>query len=163
MPADLPAMTGASSIRIDIGGRKLLFSQLTIGDLGRISAWLKGMIPDPFQVAKQALLELDGLPPDSYAAARDLILTSAYADKKINKVPLNSPEALAHLSDPEGLSLVLWLAARPMHPEITLEQMRSMIDGEPAAGMQEKIKKAFRLIRESMDVGESANPTEPAP
>jgi hypothetical protein len=163
MPADLATMVGAVPT-LTLGGRTLFLSQLTLGDIGTVEAWLKERVKRPFQVAKEALDDLAGLSPEAYREAEKVLLMAAHADAKAGKISIHSQEALAHLASVEGISLIVWLSARNMHPKLEYDEVAGWMKKEPASSFQAKVQRMIDLLKSSVAPAEETaiNPTMPA-
>src|SRR5438132_908136 len=140
----------AAAGSLEIGGRTLFLSQYSITALGQIQAWLKERLPRPFAVVREALEDLAGLPPEIMQRAEALLLTAAHHDAKAGVVSMDAPQAEAQFHTAEGVALLIWLAARPMHPELTFETTMELISKEPVDQLKRKIDKATQLLQESM-------------
>ncbi|SRR5579871_899685 len=164
MGVELHTMTGAAGT-IELGGRTLFLSQYSVGALGTIRAWLKERLPDPWEVAGEALKSLSGrgLAPQVLKDASELILRAAHDDAKSGAGGIDSSGALRLLQEGEGVALLIWLAARPNHPTLDYDTVRELVLAEPIASLKQKVDRIAQLLQDSMQVkGSDTNPTKPA-
>lgn len=162
MPAELYSMTGAAGT-LQLGNRTLFLSQFSISAIGQIQAWLKERLPRPFAVVRQALQDLEGLPPEVFKRAEESLLRAAHIDAKADVIAVESEAAVAQLSSGPGVSLLIWLAARPMHPELTYEVVQELVNQENILDLKRKVDLAMGLLKDSMEAkGAFGNPTMPA-
>lgn len=141
---ELERMTAAGGT-LELGGRTFLVKRLTLGDFGQVKVWLKSRMKRPFQAVAEALQDLEPLrqlDPAAYEKCRAELLQGAMADNKRLEGGVVADEAdiNAALASAEGLSLLLWLAIRKEHRDVTLEWVRAAVEAEDFLALQDKIE-----------------------
>lgn len=125
---DIDTITGAAGT-VELGGRLLTMRQLTVGDVGDLTAWLKERSPKPYAVAVKAIADLkplEAIDADAYKTERDAILLAAREDTKTGAIA-DPASADVLMNGIDGLAYVLWLTVKRKHPEVTFEWLKGAL------------------------------------
>ena len=120
----------------------------TPADLLSVQRWVRANVrPGATEPQGISSDELAGLAPEDR-----LIVLREYATAKAGRRELTQSEMLEGLQSPAGCSYMIWLSARPQHPNLRLEEVRSFIsdanvdqvlaDFDDAAGIENDDPKA---------------------
>lgn len=91
---------------LTIGGQTYQLHPLTIGDLGRLQAWLETQLPDPVAAA------LKHCTPDVPVATQKFMLAEAIAQASKPRIKLGTPEADVLINSFGGVCEMLILSIR---------------------------------------------------
>lgn len=105
---------------VELGGKKYKLKPLRDRDLGEFEQWVQDRY---LQTVKRNLADLDG-------ADRDRLLDRAF--DRAATITASSPEALKLMTSVEGATKLLWFGLRQEQPNITEEEVSSLI-AEPGA------------------------------
>ncbi len=125
---DIDQITGAAGT-VELGGRLLTMRQLTVGDVGDLTAWLKERSPKPYAVAVKAIEDLkplEAIDPEAYKQERDVILLAAREDNKSGAI-VDPAGADAIMNGIDGLAYVIMLTIRKRHPDLSYEWIRQSL------------------------------------
>jgi hypothetical protein len=118
---DIALATG-SSINFEIGGKEYKLSPLTFADFGTFENWLRG------NRIKEALAAL----PDE--AGENLRVTTI---RQLADMPISTAAVMAAMSDSfSGIGYVVYLSLKHNHPEMTYEDVCSLVTMENVYDIQ---------------------------
>lgn len=122
---------------VTIGGRPFLASELRLGDLSLLSAYVKSLVPSPYDVAEPFLASNPGgihwkrLLAETYEAQRDW------------PPDLSSEEADSVLSTADGYAYFAWVVLRREHPGMTSEGAKILIAAATLAEYRRLVRVAW--------------------
>jgi hypothetical protein len=139
MPLGIDELT-AQPRAIDLGGRSLRLSPLTLDDLGVLQAWIYSQLPDPHEAARRMGA---GAPADVQSA---LFREAAREDRAARaEHRIGMPEATALIQGLFGVVEVLYLATRRHHPDLAKDDLPSLIMAAGAEKVDRVTAHAFGL------------------
>lgn len=113
---DLDIFAGLPAYTLEAGGRSWKFTEIDMAGLAELQAWLRASVPNPLEAVKPLL---SGLEP----AERAGLLENARREALDWPPRIGTPAgALALFGSEEAQVLILRLALRTHHPELTAEQ-----------------------------------------
>lgn len=156
------ARAAGSGMDMELGGRTIMLSPLTLNDIGTVEQHLLAKRKNPLQIVAEA---------KQYLSDEDykMLLSRAYEDaRKDNKI---SPAELSAFMDSlEGVVYTIWLCSRKNHPELTLEWFNETINSMAQQGGDEQIQEIIRrrdmasgLDEMGNSIGPDSKPTTPGP
>ena len=113
MSEDLSQASG-KGIEIELGGRKMKISPLTMGDLAEFQAYVRA---GRLKSAVAALREMD-------ASERMPII------RGLLKEPIADADMEAEMASPSGSRFILWRSLRRAQPDLTIEQVGDLVTTE---------------------------------
>ncbi len=102
-----------------VGGEEFWLEPLTLEDWATVEKRLVEHRPDPIELAKA---NLDGL---DLATKRELLESALRRAVEHNRATVE--ELKQFIETPEGMALVLWLAIRKRHPQITEQRAYELL------------------------------------
>lgn len=113
----MPARITAAPIPIKfIDGTTFQFSPLTDRDLDEMDEWLRACIMEN---------ALESIPASANQAQRDELL--AVAGRRADLIAFLSPDGAAMVATLKGMTHLLWMSIRKMHPDVTEESLLTII------------------------------------
>jgi hypothetical protein len=158
---DLGDMTGAAGT-IELGGRTFLLRDLTFRDRAQLKEWVRSRVKRPMTLALEALKDLEPLKqsdPETYRALADKMTMEAFKEHKEGHV--SEQAALALLDSMDGAAFFLWLRIRHEQPNVTLEEVRVLLENEDPKALARKLKELAE--RDNPDLAEDKPADPPRP
>ena len=116
---DLATLMGAPrSLTVD--GREYHIYPLTLGDLGKLQAWLNSKLPDPFRAIEG---RLEGLTVEQQ---KYLLRDAADRANRPRVIPFQSAEGQELLQTFEGVKELLWLSIHRGDPGFSREDAEAL-------------------------------------
>ena len=106
---------------VEVAGKVLKFSPLTLRDLGRFERWVRSI---PVQIASSTITGPDSLGMSD--ADKQLILKQAYVDAASRRVTDES-SIMPYLNSVEGAVKFTHLALFKEHPNLSIEEYQGLI------------------------------------
>jgi hypothetical protein len=137
---DLTELTDEPELTVQIGGKTFHFSELPIGSLAKLQAWIKANMPDPLVTLRE---RLNGYPESVVAK-----LTADVRQETPNWPPImgSAEAAVALMGTQAGQVYSLWVGLLVHQPAATIEdadrvyrKLKKMRDGK-------LVKRIFRTI-----------------
>lgn len=123
---------------IEIGGRVLQVTPLTIDDLGSLQAWIYAQLPDPVASARRMG---EGMP----ASAQDGLFREALKEDRSARMAyrIGTPGASELIQSLLGLVEMLYLGTRKHHPELAKDELPALIMKATSDGIDRVTSHAF--------------------
>jgi len=159
---DLTELTDEPELTAEIGGKIYRFSELPIGHLAKLQAWIKANVPDPLVALRERLAGY----PDAVAAQ-----VAAETRREAPSWPPmvgTSEAAVALMGTQQGQVYSLWIGLTVHQPASTIEDADRLYRALKRARDGKLVKRIFRTIfgtaagerdeDEDEDQGESTDP-----
>jgi hypothetical protein len=123
---------------IELGGRTLKISPLTIDDFGALQAWIYSQLPDPITSARRMA---EGLPPTALGE----LFREAAREERASRLAhrIGTAGAGEMLQGLLGVVELLYLTARRHHPDLTRDELPALILSAGADGIDRVSAHAF--------------------
>jgi hypothetical protein len=136
---------------IELGGRSLRVSPLTVEDLGAYQAWIYSQLPDAAAVARRFA---EGLPPSVQAEMGREAIREDRAARLAHRIGM--PAAGEMMQGLMGVVELLYLATRRHHPDLTRDDLPALILAGGAGAIDRVSAHAF-----GVDAGEEGEGGRP--
>lgn len=114
----MPQSVTAAPHPVKLDGKDYLMSPLTDGDFEQLNNWLRSGV---IQMARQSMT------PDMTSEEREETL--AVAMREARKMSYLSEAGRAALASVDGTAQLVWLGLRHNHPNLTADEVRSLVFG----------------------------------
>lgn len=157
----------AEPITIKLGGQTYLLCRMRVGIAKAFERWMRQELDklpskcqNRFAAVKAQVQDLpDELRAEFLRQAMQDDRLALDEDRAMRR--LDSPEALELSATIEATTFLLWQHLRPNHPELTLERVADLLDGEDIASIQEQLSRLRPEVPEQKEPEGNA-PAQPA-
>jgi hypothetical protein len=157
MPLGIDELTAAPRT-IELGGRRLQLSPLTLADMGVLQAWIHAQLPDPVALARRLA---EGMPVEVQTELLRDAFKHAMAARRTHLIGTDEADEL--LATMAGFLEILGLTLKAHHPEMTRDVLGPLVGGLTRDQINEVTAHAFGVRMAPADLPGAGTPDPKGP